>query len=107
MIAEQRSREMSNVPQDRLTEVLANFNEDPDKIIEKEVVQPDSRLDHLLDSPREAFEEIFGDCERPAESSISDPDWRNHVFCQKTVIAELCAWQCPARYINILLEELS
>ena len=85
-------------------EVVANWHEDPDKIIEKEIVQPDHKLDHLLDKPGEAFRQIFGGCQRPSDRSISELDWRNHVFCQKTVIAELCTWTCPANYTKILFE---
>ena len=87
-------------------EVLANWHEDPEQIILKEIVQPDNKLLDLLDSPREAFEQIFGECQRPPDLTISDLDWKNHVFCQKTVIAELSAWTSPANYIKILDELL-
>ena len=59
----------------------------------KELVEPQDDLDRLLDSPREAFEEFFGDEEKP--ETVSELQWKNHVFSQKSVIADLCVWTRP------------
>ena len=56
----------------------------------KELVEPHDEFDKLLDSPREAFEEFFGDEEKP--ENVSELEWRNHVFSEKSVIADLCVW---------------
>ena len=70
----------------------------------QELIHPDNTLDHLLDKPREAFHQIFGGCRRNPE--ISEEEWRNHVFSQKSVIAELCAWTSSSReYLDILLRD--
>ena len=56
----------------------------------EELVEPDDKLDKLLDSPRDAFEKFFGDEEKP--ENVSELQWKNHVFSQKSVIAHLCVW---------------
>ena len=56
----------------------------------KELVEPQNEFVKLLDSPREAFEEFFGDEEKP--ENVSELQWKNHVFSQKSVIADLCVW---------------
>ena len=53
-------------------------------------MEPDDKLEKLLDSPRDAFKEFFGDEEKP--ENVSELQWRNHVFSQKSVIAHLCVW---------------
>ena len=70
----------------------------------KEVVEPDNTLDHLLDRPREAFQEIFGDSKNKRNTwEYTDEEWRTHIFCQKSAIAKLCAWTNPGRgYLDIL-----
>ena len=61
--------------------------------IRKELVEPQNEFDKLLDSPREAFQEFFGDAEKP--ENVSELEWKNHVFSQKSVIADLCVWAKP------------
>jgi len=56
----------------------------------EELVEPNDELVKLLDSPREAFDKFFGDAEKP--EIVSELEWRNHVFSQKSVIADLCVW---------------
>ena len=51
----------------------------------------DPALDHLLDSPQEAFTLMFGESQS-CPPGIRKQEWRNHIFCQKVVVAELCAW---------------
>ena len=83
-------------------EIIAHWDKKP-RFIE-EAVEPDSSLDYLLDSPREAFLHIFSDNKQPRD--ISEAEWKNHIFCQKCVIAELCAWTNPQRGYLDILEEL-
>ena len=67
----------------------------------KDLVEPDGKLVELLDSPEEAFQHFFGETEKPG--NLSPLEWRNHVFSQKSVIAELCAWAGQDRdYLDIL-----
>lgn len=69
----------------------------------EEVVQPDNTLEHLLKSPKKAFNEIFGASKR--KSKYSEEEWRTHVFSQKSVVAEQFLWTNPSRgYLNILRE---
>ena len=83
-------------------EVIADWEKRPN-FFPEEIIQPDGALDHLLDSPRRAFQQIFGGCRRGP--GISEAEWRNHVFSQKCVVAEICAWACRDRgYLDILGE---
>ena len=67
----------------------------------EEVVEPNNTLDQLLDNPLDAFQQIFCDCRRRPE--IAEEEWRGHVFSQKSVIAELCAWNNrDDGFLNIL-----
>ena len=85
-----------------VVEVIASWENRPDFFLE-ETIQPDGGLDHLLDSPRRAFQQIFGGCRRGW--AISEADWKNHVFSQKCVVAEICAWASRDRgYLDILRE---
>ena len=79
-------------------EVIAHWNQRP--TFTNDTVHPDGRLDYLLDSPRRAFHHIFPATRRSA--GVSEIDWRNHIFCQKCVIAELCAWTSQTPYLVIL-----
>ena len=82
-------------------EIIAHWEERP--TFTEDLVQPDDTLDHLLDSPREAFQHLFPTTTR--SPGISEAEWRNHVFSQKCVVAELCAWTSPERgYLEILGE---
>ena len=81
-------------------EIIANWDNKP--TFTKETIHPDSSLDHLLDSPRQAFKEMFGDCRR--RPGTSEVEWRNHVFSQKCVIAEICAWTSQHSYLDILAQ---
>ena len=69
-------------------EIIAHWDQEP--TFTEDEVFPDGELDRLLDSPREAHQHIFPASERTPESSVAK--WKNHIFCQKCVIAELCAW---------------
>ena len=83
-------------------EVIANWDNRPN-FFPEEIIQPDGALDHLLNSPRRAFQQLFGHCRRGRETS--EAEWRNHVFSQKCVVAEICAWACRDRgYLQILRE---
>ena len=83
-------------------EVIANWENRPNFFAE-EIIQPDGALAPLLNSPRRAFQQIFGDCRRGR--GVSEAEWRNHVFSQKCVLAEICAWASPGRdYLHILRE---
>ena len=83
-------------------EVIANWEKRPN-FFPEEIIQPDGALDPLLNSPRRAFQQIFGGCRRGR--GISEAEWRNHVFSQKCVLAEICAWVSPGRhYVDILRE---
>ena len=83
-------------------EVIANWENRPNFFPEA-VVQPDGALDSLLNSPRRSFQQIFGGCRRGG--ATSEAEWRNHVFSQKCVVAEICAWASPGRdYLDILRE---
>ena len=82
-------------------EIIAQWDERP--TFTEDLVQPDDTLDHLLDSPREAFQHLFPTTSR--SPGVSEAEWRNHVFSQKCVVAELCAWTSPEReYLEILGE---
>ena len=84
-------------------ERLATWDPNTGPTFIQEVIKPDNTLDHLLYKPGEAFQQIFGDCLKNPE--ISQGEWRNHVFSQKSVIAELCAWTSSSRgYLDILAE---
>ena len=86
-------------------ERLAHWDPTTGATILEEVVQPCNALQHLLDSPGKAFEEIFAGCLRSPE--MSEVQWRSHVFSQKSVIAELCAWNNSGPgFLDILLGEL-
>ena len=85
-------------------EKLAHWDPGTGATFLEEIVEPDNSLDTLLDSPREAFQEIFGDCVRNPE--VSKSEWRIHVFSQKSVIAELCAWSNPGRGILEILSDI-
>eukprot|EP00092_Neocalanus_flemingeri_P062627 GFUD01075580.1.p1 GENE.GFUD01075580.1~~GFUD01075580.1.p1 ORF type:complete len:368 (+),score=78.46 GFUD01075580.1:58-1161(+) len=72
-------------------EVIANWNErqgEPE--FQEDLIQPSSALDQCLDNPRRAFMAVFENTRR--SENISIDEWKNHVFSQKSVIAELCAW---------------
>ena len=80
-------------------EIIADWDERPS--FTEDIVQPDGSLDYLLDSPRRAFQHIFPPT--TTTPGISQAQWRNHIFSQKCVIAELCAWTSPQkRYLEIL-----
>ena len=67
----------------------------------KDLVESDDELDKLLDSPREAFDKFFGDEEKP--ENVSELEWKNHVFSQKSVIADLCVWaRKDLDYLDVL-----
>ena len=84
-------------------ERLAHWDHGTGATFLEETVQPDNTLDQLLDHPREAFQEIFGDCSR--KPWMSEEVWRGHVFSQKSVIAELCAWSNRERgFLDILAD---
>ena len=85
-------------------ERLAHWDHSTGATFLQEIVEPDNSLDHLLERPREAFQEIFGDCRRNPE--VSETEWRTHVFSQKSVIAELCAWTSSSRGILEILGEI-
>ena len=85
-------------------EKLAHWDPGTGATFIEEIVEPDNSLDTLLDSPREAFQEIFGDSRRSKE--MSEIKWRTHVFSQKSVIAELCAWSNPSRGILEILWDI-
>ena len=86
-------------------ERLAHWDPTTGATILEEVVLPCPTLHHLLDSPGEAFEEIFAGCLKNPE--MSEVQWRSHVFSQKSVIAELCAWSNSGlSFLDILLGEL-
>ena len=85
-------------------ERLAHWDHGTGATFPEEIVEPDNSLDQVLDNPREAFQEIFGDCRRNPEVSLTE--WRNHIFNQKSVIAELCAWTSPSKGILEILREI-
>ena len=70
----------------------------------EEILEPDNSLDQLLDRPREAFQEIFGDCSRNPE--VSETQWRTQVINQKSGIAGLCVWTSSSRGIVEILGEI-
>ena len=43
----------------------------------------------------EAFKKIFGPSLNNTKN-YPEIEWKNHIFCQKCVIAELCAWAAAA-----------
>ena len=72
--------------------MIANWDEELEQAeFTKDVVSADDSLDYLLDDPEKAFKKIFGPGSRNIEN-YPEMDWKNHVFCQKIVIAQLCAW---------------
>ena len=81
-------------------EILPHW--DPDAAEGKrKIVELDDKLDNLLDSPREAYEEFFGDEKKP--ENVFELEWKNHIFCKKSVIAELCVWARPdLDYLELL-----
>ena len=85
-------------------ERLAHWDHSTGATFLEEIVEPDNSLDHLLERPREAFQEIFGDCRRNPE--VSETEWRTHVFSQKSVIAELCAWTSSSKGILEILGDI-
>jgi len=54
----------------------------------------DPALDELLDNPIAAVREMFGHQKKPCgpETRKNHLLWKNHLFGQRLVVAELCAW---------------
>lgn len=72
-------------------ETFACWNKEERRAVFPELlVKPDINLDSLVSDPVRAFHEIFGSEKR--EAGVADLGWKNHLFCQAIVIAELCAW---------------
>ena len=72
--------------------MIANWDEELKQAeFTKDVVFADDSLDGFLDNPAKAFEKIFGPRSRNTRN-YPELDWKNHIFCQKIVIAQLCAW---------------
>ena len=72
-------------------EIIANWNQEQGKPeFQQNLVQPWDYMFHLfLGNPQRAFAIVFGEQRRPL--NICSDKWRNHIFSQKCVIAELCA----------------
>ena len=83
-------------------EILPHWKpEDKIATLQEKLVESNDELDKLLDSPREAFDKFFGDEEKP--ENVSELEWKNHVFSEKSVIADLCVWAKPHRdHLDIL-----
>ena len=79
----------SRIREDNVLEIIANWNNKAE--FPKEIVTADDTLDHLLDAPVEAFKKIFGPSMKNTKNYPAT-EWKNHIFCQKCVIAELCSW---------------
>lgn len=75
----------------KVMEIIANWDAPSSTPEFKEnLTKPSSDMKHLLEDPKRAFKTVFGKQKRI--DYISSNDWRNHVFSEKSVIAELCAW---------------
>ena len=87
--------------------MIANWNEDlKEPGFTKDVVLADDSLDGFLDNPVEAFEKVFGASSRNTQN-YPEVEWKNHIFCQKIVIAQLCAWTgCNGGDFIMTLEDL-
>ena len=79
----------SRVGKDNVLEIIANWNTEAE--FTKEVVTANDALNDLLDDPLEAFKEIFGPSLKNTKN-YPESEWKNHIFCCKSVIAELCVW---------------
>ena len=64
------------------------------------VVAADGDKNYLLNVPAEAFRNIFGNDRNPG--SYNTLQWKNHVFCQKIAVAEVCAWASERNVLDIL-----
>ena len=83
-------------------EIIANWNQEQGKPeFQQNHVQPKADMCHLLGNPQGAFGIVFGEQRRPL--NISSDEWRNHVFSQKCVIAELCAWATGANIVDTMI----
>lgn len=57
------------------------------------MVSPDNAMDPLLDDPDRAFDVIFGGRVKPED--MSDLQWKNLVFAQRSIVWELCVAAQP------------
>lgn len=86
-------------------ESLAHWDPEKGATFLEELVYPDETLAHLLDDPKKAFQEVFG-AHGEKNPEVSDQLWQAHIFSQKTVIAELCAWAHPTKGLLEILKEI-
>ena len=79
----------SRIGKDNVLEIIANWNKEAE--FKQEIVTANGALNYLLDDPLKAFKKIFGPSLKNTKN-YPEIEWKNHIFCQKCVIAELCAW---------------
>ena len=78
--------------EEKVLEIIANWDGESNKAeFTKDIVPADDTLDALLDDPKEAFKKIFGPSLKNTKNYPAT-DWKNHIFCQKIVISQLCTW---------------
>lgn len=89
------------IGQESVRECICTWNMDKKEgeWLEENVVADDT-LDHLLDDHNGAVENLFGHEKRP--SHCTNVAWNNHLFAQKTVVAEISAWATEKCILDIM-----